>query len=264
MGRPMRLQNLSFLLISLLLLSCKQEKEALERPAGYQPTILNRLMPMQKGKYITYRLDSTVTIFQGRALEIRRYQVKDVWDTLITDNLGQPAWRVFRYINDSLAAGPWRPMTTYTVTPLSDRVETTENNLRVVRLQLPVQPDATWKGNRYLPKAAYGAYNNLGFAEVNEWAFTYNSIRTEKIGNTPLDSVWTVVHLNQVTDTLSISNPQNRLYGIGYSEDKFANGIGLVARQLVLIENNPNQVDATTYNPYKTGFGIRMWMIDHN
>lgn len=263
----MRRTRSAYLLLLLttcgFLFSCNREKDLVELPA-YQPVLLQQLVPMKKGKYMTYRLDSTVTIFQGRALETRRYQLKDVWDTLVADNLGQPAWRVFRYINDSVAAGPWRMHSSYTITAYDNRVEYTENNLRVVRLQLPLQPDATWKGNRYLPQAAYGAYNNLEFADVNNWTFGYTGLASEKIGNTLRDSVWTVVHLDQVTDTLAIANPQNRLYGIGYSADKFAKGLGLVARQFVLLENNPNQVDATTFNPYKTGFAIRMWLIEHN
>lgn len=252
-----------FLTAAVAVFSCTRELEESHLPE-FQSERLTELLPMQPGKYITYRLDSIVPVFQGRALETRRYQVKDVWDSLLTDNLGQPYWRVFRYITDSLASRPWAPQTTYTITPYKDRVEFTENNLRTVSLQLPLRVDASWKGNKYLPDGAYGSFNILSFSDVNTWDFTYTGKTTVTIGSQFIDNVWTVVHFNQVTDTLAVSNPQNRLYGIGYSADQYAPGIGLVARQLLLIENNPNQVDANTYNPYKSGFGIKMWMIDHN
>lgn len=245
------------------LFACTKTIEKLQ-PAEYAPENITRLAPARKGKYITYRLDSIVPIFQGRALQTRRYLAKDVWDTLIVDNNGKPAWRVYRYLNDSLATGPWKAAATYTLSVYDNRLEQVENNLRTVRLQLPLRNGAVWNGNQYLPQTAYGAYNNLFFTEPYKWQYKWNGPVRETWGGKQYDSVWTVEQLNQVFDTTTVPNPQNRLYGIGYIADKYAAGIGLVARQLLLLENNPNQQDATTFNPYKTGFGIRMWMIDHN
>ncbi len=249
--------------VLLICFSCARDTERNALPE-YQPERLQELLPMQRGKYITYRLDSTVPIFQGRALAIRRYQVRDVWDSLITDNLGQPTWRVFRYINDSLASGPWKPLSTYTVTPLADRVEFSEQNLRTVRLQLPLRSGATWKGNRHLPDGAYGWFNYNAFNMIDTWDFGYTTTGTEKIGGRTLNDVWTVEQFNEVTDTLTLSNAQFRLYHIGYSADKYAPGVGLVARQLLLIEHNPKLISPGVFEPYKTGFGVNMWMIDHN
>lgn len=255
------------LLSSLLLTYCSRETVDFTDP-DFQPERLKELMPLQQGKYITYRIDSIIPIRQGRALEIRRYQLKDVVDTLITDNLGRSSYRVFRYLNDSLATGSWRPIGTYFVTRLDQRVEVIENNLRTVKLQLPLRVDHTWKGNRHLPDGAFGAYNDARFSEVSEWNYTYTNVGPERIHNRNFDSVWTVLHFNEVADTISIPaglrSAHHRLYGIGYSQEKYVPRIGLVARQFLMIENQPNQIDATNYDPYKTGFGTRMWMIDHN
>ncbi|HEY9663211.1 MAG TPA: hypothetical protein V6C65_32600, partial [Allocoleopsis sp.] len=46
------------------------------------------------------------------------------------------------------------------------------------------------------------------------------------------------------------------------SVEKYAKAIGLVYREYELWEYQPNT--GGTGGPYKTGFGITMWMIDHN
>ncbi|OLY93212.1 hypothetical protein SAMN05444008_12244 [Cnuella takakiae] len=259
----MRLFPLLCACCALLVLACTKSTQSIQLPE-YAPEAITRLAPAYKGKYITYRLDSIVPILQGRVLATRRYLAKDVWDTLIVDNQGKPAWRIFRFLNDSLGSGPWSASTTYTLSVYNNRLEQLENNLRTIRLQLPLRDGAAWNGNQYLPFAAYGAYNNLLFTEPLKWTYKWQGPLRETWSGRQYDSVWTVEQLNQVFDTLSVANPQYRLYGIGYIADKYAVGVGLVARQLLLLENNPNQQDATTFNPYKTGFGIRMWMVDHN
>jgi hypothetical protein len=46
------------------------------------------------------------------------------------------------------------------------------------------------------------------------------------------------------------------------SVERYSKNIGLVYRELELWEYQPNPGGAG--GPYKTGFGIKMWMIDHN
>jgi hypothetical protein len=67
-------------------------------------------MPLAVGKYITYRLDSTVFTNFGRNEEIHKYRVKHVVDAQITDNLGRPSYRILRYLSDSLGHQPWLKM----------------------------------------------------------------------------------------------------------------------------------------------------------
>ena len=251
----------------LLLSNCTRQTEDYNNPE-LSPERLAELVPLQKGKYITYRLDSIVPIRQGRALETHRYQVKDVVDTLITDNLGRPSYRVFRFRNDSLAKGAWQPMSTYYITPAADKIEVVENNLRTVKLRLPLRQDYSWKGASGLPDGAYGQFNDARLNEVWDWDYTYTGVGPEKVGRYNFDTVWTVQHLNEVADTISIPagarSPHHGFYIIGYSEEKYVPRVGLVARQLLVLENEPNKLDSVTYDPYRTGYGVRMWMIDHN
>lgn len=249
------------LLLSIMVYSCNDDKYRLD-DQEFQTTRLTELMPLYTGKYIVYRLDSILTTNLGRTITLRHYRIKDEVAEPVTDNLGRPGYKVIRYITDSAGTAAWTPMTTYFITPLQDRVEVVENNFRIIKLRIPVKINASWKGNSYLPFSAYGHYSDQRFNEVNAWEFTYTNLGKDIIGNKVLDSVWTVRHFNEVADTTIV--PETMLYGIGYAEEKYAKNIGLVAKELIMLENEPNQIDENTFAPYKLGFGIRMWMIEHN
>ena len=97
-------------------------------------------LPMQPGKYIHYRLDSTRYINFGQKDTIVSYEARDVIDAEITDNLGRPAFRVIRYLRDvgSTNEFDYNPTITYVVTPTREGTDITEENLRYQKLKLPV------------------------------------------------------------------------------------------------------------------------------
>src|SRR5205085_7933815 len=88
--------------VTIIVFSCKKTETFNSEP-------LNNYLPLTVGKYITYRIDSTVFTNFGRSTEIHKYQVKHVIDALLTDNLGRPAYRVYRYTRDSAGTQPWQP-----------------------------------------------------------------------------------------------------------------------------------------------------------
>jgi hypothetical protein len=78
--------NLRFLLLLLIFLgilfsitSCKKVTEE------FQTDDVSEYIPLQVGKFITYRLDSLVFTNGGRSQETHSYQVKHVVDAEITD-----------------------------------------------------------------------------------------------------------------------------------------------------------------------------------
>ena len=81
--------------------SCEKETEEFKTEA------IADYLPLAVGKYITYRLDSTVFTNLGRNEEIHSYQVKHMVDAQIADNLGRPSYRIIRYLRDSLGTQPW-------------------------------------------------------------------------------------------------------------------------------------------------------------
>src|SRR5215831_15425835 len=148
--------------------SCSKETEV------YQSAALSDYYPLQVGKYITYRVDSTIFTNFGRTTQIHSYQVKHVIDAQLSDNLGRPAYRVFRYIRDTAGTQPWSPNGSYFITPLSQSIEVDENNLRVIKMHLPVKDGFTWKGNSYLPVDAYSTFYTFSNDDyMSFWDFTF-------------------------------------------------------------------------------------------
>ena len=265
--------RLSILLLLLFVIagftSCKKEVETLQQPELADES-LTELMPLQAGKYITYRLDSLVFTALGTKSEIRRFSVKYLIDTVFKDNLGQNSYRVLRFINDSAASGAWQPAGAGYITPYTDRIETVEDNLRSIALVKPVREGTRWKGNVYLPADPYG----LNFTEMSEWEFTYSKEQPETIGGKQIDAVRWVLQSDKKLNALYDRPVADTLIGYNItSVAGYAKNIGLVYKELTLWENqnmlsesiNPANGDTIrSYKPYRTGFGIKMWMTDHN
>ena len=189
----MRAHILFSLLASILILSCdKETEEFITEP-------ISDYLPTATGKYITYRLDSTVFTSFGANTEIRSYHEKHQVDAQFTDNAGRTSYRVFRFIRDTNGTMPWKPSGTYFITPAGKTIEVTENNLRVLKLVAPLVQGKTWKGNQYLP---YEPYKNLYEFTVddgmNDWEFTYE--KTAGIFNYKQQTLNNVVSVLQIDD----------------------------------------------------------------
>jgi hypothetical protein len=244
--------------------ACSDEKEQFETEAltDYTPTLTS-------GKYITYRVDSLVFPNFGRNTEVHKYQQKHVIDALITDNLGRPSYRVFRYIRDSVDASSWTsaqawvPNGSYLITVLNDQVEVIEDNLRFIKLHLPIREGFTWRGNTHLPSDPYMTLFGLFSNDDNmaDWEFYYDQFETAfAYRNQLYTDVWTI---EAIDESYNVPIVDVGAYGArSRAMEKYAKGIGLVYREYALWEYQPNP--GGTGGPYKTGFGITQWMIDHN
>ncbi|HTD93997.1 MAG TPA: hypothetical protein VK644_09305 [Chitinophagaceae bacterium] len=243
-------------LTSLLIFSCSDKKE------DFVTEPLADYLPMQVGKFITYRLDSFVFVDFQQNAETHSYQVKHQVDAKIEDNEGRPAYRIYRYIRNAAGTTDWTANGSYIVTPLADRVEVVEDNLRFIKLHSPIREGYTWKGNKYLPSDPYDpfGYNFSNDDDMKNWDFTYDPFSPEF---TYSDKSYTdVFSVEQEDDLSNIPVSDARSYGYkSRSVDRYSKNIGLVFRQYDLYEYQPN---LSGPDPYYTGFGITMWMIDHN
>jgi hypothetical protein len=243
---------LVFLLFSFF--SCTDKKEE------FPTESLSDYLPLQPGKYITYRIDSLVLTDFGRGLETHSYQVKHVIDSEITDNLGRPSYRIYRYLRNADGIGEWSNNGTYFITPLADRVEVIEDNLRFIKLHAPLREGYSWKGNSYLSLDPYEFYRFTLFGYMKNWEYNYDSFSSSFThdGHEYID-VWTVEE-EDYGENFPVTEPP-RPGGKIRAIEKYAKNTGLVYREYMIVEYEPN---TTGPNPYYRGFGITMWMIDHN
>ena len=260
--RSKQLNFITTILACFIFFGCKQTTEE------FKSAPLSDYLPLQVGKYITYRLDSTVFTNFGTITEVHSFQEKQIVDAKITDALGRDSYRILRFTRDTAGTQPWAPAGSYSITPTDKTIEVIENNLRFVKLVMPVTQDNTWKGNRYLPDEAFSSSytfnNDFG---MDDWDYTYTSTGGSlTVKGQTYNDVLTVDGIDDVfntnnENTTTVTNPSVIAY-VNYLQDNYAKGLGLIYQQFIMWEYQPpNGVNPTGS---KVGFGIKRSIIDHN
>ena len=234
-----------------------------KKDSSLNSTQLAEYMPLQTGKYIHYRLDSMLFIDFGQRDTVVSYDAKDIVDGELTDNLGRQTFRIIRYLRDinSTSEDDYIAKLTYFVTPTRESVEVQEENLKFQKLRLPVNNGFNWHGNTFLPATPYfEIYQFSNDEDINLWDYTYMNVNEPAIINdNTYDSTVTV---QQVADSsnVPIDFPDGLAYR-NYWTETYAKNIGLVYKEVVMWEYQP----PNSGNPgFRSGFGLKMSIIDHN
>jgi hypothetical protein len=237
-----------FLLCAVAILSFNACKKSEEIQAGK----IEDYAPLTAGKYITYAMDSLVyyTNFNTSLVAIS-YEVKYEVDAAITDNLGRPAYRIFRYIRKT-AANAWVPDATFTAINTGTGYEFIENNYRYIKLKLPIRDGFSWKGNSFIDTRSLTS----DVKYLDDWDYTYaNTHQPATVGSFTLDSTITVEQRND-----SLNHPITDITNFAdktFSKEIYAKGIGLVYRNFLHYEYQG-------VNHTYSGYGVVYTMIDHN
>ena len=232
----------------LLLNACKKENDV------FSTITLDSYYPLQTGKYITYQLDSLVYTNFGTQDTTISYEVKYQVDSLITDNLGRPAYRLFRFIRKS-APQPWVPSGTFMAVNSTSSVEFIENNLRYIKLKLPVKDGYLWKGNVFID--TYSLNSTLKY--LDDWDYVYAGVgQPATVGGFSLDNTLTVQQRDEVIGDPSFPDSYSE---INFGEEKYAQGIGLVYRKFFHSEFQPDPAPGYIADG---SYGVTLTMIDHN
>jgi hypothetical protein len=150
---------------------------------------------------------------------------------------------------------------TYFVTPTTQSVELLENNLKFEKLRLPVNEGFNWHGNSYLPSTPYfNIYQFSNDEDIHLWDYTYTDVNASLVVNDiQYDSTVSVL---QVADSsnVPIEFPEGLAYR-NYWIETYAKNIGLIYKEVVMWEYQP----PNSGNPgFRSGFGLRLSIIDHN
>ena len=219
----------------------------------YQTESLNEFYPMQTGKYIIYQLDSLVYVAFGTRDTTIRYQVKYETDSLIQDNLGRSAYRVFRFIRKNENEN-WTPDATFMSIATNNQVEFVENNLRFIKLKSPIVNGFSWKGNSFID--TYSANSPVRY--LDNWDYTYESVgESQLIGSNTIENCISILQRDEV---IGLPDQPDSYSEINYSKEVYAKGIGLVYKKFNHKEYQPNNGGYVAEGSY----GITLTMIDHN
>ena len=236
-----------FFVVAIVFVSCKKQTD------HFSAEPLIEYYPLQVGKYITYNLDSTIYLSFGKRDTIMHYQAQDRVDAQITDNLGRTAFRVIRYLRRD-SSQEWLPNNTFMIIPTENSIEYLENNLRFLKLRLPVKQDISWKGNSFID--TYSQYSEVKY--LDGWDYTYDSVGIPlTINSITIDSTLKVAERDEFLGQ-DPSLPNTEYAEKTYSVEKYGKGIGLIYREFLHWE-----FQSVNNNSY-TGYGIKMSIIDHN
>lgn len=235
---------------SLIASSCKKDPEIFETAS------ISDYAPLVVGKYITYQLDSLVYQNFGVSQAIISYQVKHEVTELVKDNLDRPAYRITRYIRKT-AQNQWVADNSFVAINTGSSLEFIENNMRFLKLKLPVKNGYSWKGNSYIDTYSF----NSDVKYLDDWDYIYDSLNTPLIlGAINIDSTLKVDQRDEI-----IGNPAdaNSYSEVNVGSENYAKGIGLVFRKFLHLEYQPPTPG--TGGSYTDGsYGITLTMIDHN
>ena len=237
------------LLVIMLFTACTKENEL------YSTASLSDYFSLQVGKYITYDLDSTVFINFGQKDTVVKYQVKDSVETKITDNLGRPALRIVRYMRKNTGQS-WVSSNTFMAVASTTGIEFVENNLRFIKLVLPIKPEITWKGNKYIDTYSLNSTTKY----LDDWNYTYDSVDAPiTVGGTLVNNT---IKVNQRDEFLGQDPklPNTQYAERNYSIEKYAKNIGLVYKEFIHWEYQGIQSGSPGY----TGYGVKLTMTGHN
>ena len=240
-----------FILATIFLLnSCKKKVD------DFTSASISDYYPLQVGKYISYNLDSTVFINFGQRDTIISYQVMDRVDAQITDNNGRPAYSIHRFIRKN-ENQQWQPNNTFMAIPTDNSLEYVENNLRYIKLKIPITQDFTWKGNSYIDASSI----NSEVKYFDDWDYTYDSLNVPlTLGNMVIDSTITVTQRDEFLGQ-DPNEPGTQYAEKNYSVEKYGKGIGLVFKEFIHWEFQGAHPPA---DASYTGYGVKLTIIDHN
>lgn len=242
--------------VVLMVTSCKKVE------SDFTSDAVNDYFPLRIGQSITYNLDSLVFLNFGSSisdLTAIHYQAKDVVEGRITDNLGRPAFRVTRYLRKD-STQSWTPDNVFMAVPTRNAIEYIENNLRFIKLSLPIKQYFSWSGNSHLPDNTFPAYQFSDRQFMSGWDYTYDSVGVPlTINGVMIDSTIKVNEVDQF-DGQDPSIPSTQYAEKTYSMEKYGKGIGLIYREFLHWEYQSPQ----SISPGYIGFGVTMSIIDHN
>lgn len=241
-------------LFSVAISSCTKGKD------DFTSDTINDYFPLQVGKYITYRVDSIVFVNFQSVQEIKKYQVRNIVDAQILDAQGRPTYRIRQVIRDTAGIQPWADNATLFYTPFSKSVEVVDNNLRYIKLQLPIRENFSWKGNSYITDQLGG---DLFF--YSNWDYTYQDVGqpfSVPGTNINVDSTVTIAQRDEILPDPSVPFNENMsYYEKTYSQEVYGKHIGLVYRNFIHWEwQRPNLLNPGKY----IGYGIILKYLDSN
>lgn len=235
----------------ITLVGCTKETAIIELPT------IASYYPLQIGKVITYKLDSTVYLNLGSTKEIHSYIIQDRVDAIINDNQGRPSYKIKRMIRKNTDTTQWQDLTSFLVTIDDKQLELVDKNLRFISLKEPIRNDFKWNGNSFI--------NTISFPDLqflDQWEYKYENVGDPYTLNG--QNFPETISVIQQVDTLG--SPQNKSF---YSEiiiakEVYSKNIGLIYKEFFHETWQPPNANSNNGYYEANSYGIKLSFIKSN
>ncbi len=225
-------------------------------PDDFTPNLGLDYYPLQVGKFIEYKMDSTIydpngdsTIFQSTT-----FVKEEIIDTL-SDNLGNVLYKIeqFERASDTL---PWAIKKVLSLSVQGQQAIRTEDNLRFIKLTFPILRNNSWDGNIHFDEGLIVTVEGETIEMFKGWNYKVNQVgQAMTIGNFQFDE----------TATVEEADNEN-LIELRRSSAIYAKGIGLVYRELWILDTQC--IDDCVGKPWEEkaekGFILKQTILNNN
>ncbi len=239
------------LAVTIQATSCKKESEDIIN----EP--ISSYYPIQIGNSITYLLDSTIYMNFGTEKVVRSYLIKDIVDSMITDNLGRDSYKIRRKIRNKLDTTLWNDLTSYLITYHNKRLEVIQDNQRYLKLIEPIKNNLEWNGNSYI-----NTVSNPELQYLDQWKYYYTDVGmpfTKDLLTYP-ETISVIQRDDILGDTLN----KAYYFEVNYSKEVYAKGVGLIYKSFLHEAWQPANANSSTGYYESNSYGIKLTMLDRN
>ena len=206
--------SLILLVFAIIDLSCKKDKENISVDIGYD------YFPTQKGKFVTYQVDSLFYNDFTSTIDTFQFQIKEIITENFTDLSKRTTQRIERFYRKN-SAEEWVIKDVWFSNRTSNTAEKVEENIRFVKIVFPLKKEVEWNGNRF---------NNL-----NEQNYSIIKLNEAfQLGTFNFDSI---IYVKQIADSNLIEKK------IAY--EIYAKQIGLVYKKNLNIRDKNSVINYT-------------------
>lgn len=211
--------------------------------------------PLEPGKYRVYAVDSVIydPVNSGTFIDTISLMIKEEVIDTFYDSSHELNYVLRRSQRYDITA-PWEETDTWYALRDSQKAVLTEENLRFVKLTFPVKQFNTWNGNSFIDPGLIVDIRGETIEMFKNWNYEVAEILdTETIGTYQFENV---AHIKQADDENLIEKR--------YAIEKYVRGVGLVFRELKILDTQNIDPNLPWEVKAEKGFILHQLLIEYN
>jgi hypothetical protein len=237
---------LVILTLIVLVSSCQDTFEAVEKN-----TFGSNYLPISKGREYVFKSDSVLYSNGGSIRDTVSSFIKEViGDTLRTLD-GQTEYLIDRYFKRN-EADEWTPIRRWTASKNADIVTRTEENLKFVKLNIPITVGKRWNPNAYFDENQKVQIGNEVLVMYPSWRTNVKSINEPiSVAGKEFSSI-----LIEVTNLSSVIERR-------FVNEWYVDGIGLVRKEMIILDSDTSRPNDAWADKGHKGFMHNLQLISY-